>query len=231
VEEAEQRYSDEEVRRILKDASRSEDLRVDANEVVAPSSHSDGLTLDEIKQIAREALIDPAAVERAARDVRAPRSIRLPSRAASPLTRVVQGELLIPRRLTDREIRQVALEAERVLARRGHMRRSQDGAEWRDEEKRFSVRIIRGDTATRVAAAYDQSSELVGGSRFLAATGTAAMVVALTSFAAPMLLAAVPLVAGGTVGLMWLNAIGRSATTRETLSDLLEHIEQIVLLD
>jgi hypothetical protein len=229
VGEAERRYSDEEVRRILADAARAEHVPGDPPGAVTPQGSSDGLTLGDIQQIAREALIDPAAVARAAGNLRDRESIRVPAGAAGPFTRVVRGELWFPRRLSDVEIQAMGLEVERVLGLRGHLRRSAEGTEWRDEEKRLSVLVVRGEAATRVLAAHDQSGQLAGGSALLAGAGTGGAVIALSAVAAPMLLAVLPLVVAGTTGLVWLNAVGRTATTRDRLRELLEHIEQFLL--
>lgn len=227
-EAEERRYSEEEFRRIIDEATQSGEVQVPSPEMIALSGSEDGLTLNEIQEIAREVLVDPAAVERAARNLPDPRLIRVPTEHAGPFARVMRGELIIGRALDDPEMRTLVLEAERALARRGHIRRSADGVEWRDEQDRVSVHAVRGETATRVSVMFDQFPELVGGSALLAGGGLVGTGVMAVSMAGPSLLAAVPLAIGGTIGLVWLNAVGRRAITRERLRQVLEQLDEAV---
>lgn len=225
----ERRYSDEELRRILAEATKAEDAPGRPADVVVPSGPHDGFTLREIQEIAREAGIDPGAVERAARNLPLPRPIRVPLEPAGPFARIIRGESVIDRVLGDREMRSVALEAERVLGRRGRVERRADSVEWRADEERLTVVVARDGSGTRIRVACDQSPDLVRGSIFLGACGLAGTVLALT-VGGPVLLAGLPLIAGGTIGLIWLHALGRSARTRDRLRELLEQLDDVARL-
>jgi hypothetical protein len=222
----ERRYSEAEFRRILDEASRAGEVQVPSPEIMALSGPHDGLTLHDIQEIAREVLVDPAAVERAARNLPDPRLIRVPTEPGGPFARVMRGELIIGRALDDREMRMLVLEAERALARRGHIQRSADGVEWRDDRNRVTVHVVRGETATRVSVTFDQFPELAGGSGLLAGGGLIGTGVVAVSLSGPLLLAAVPLAIGGTAGLIVLNAVGRRAITRERLRQFLEQLDE-----
>lgn len=222
------RYSEEEFRRIFEEATRSAEAQVPP----PVSWGSDGgLTLNEIKEIAQEVQVDPAAVERAARNLPGPRSIRVPTEDAGPFARIMEGELIIGRALDHGETRMLVLEAERALARRGAIERNADGLDWRDEAGRVSLSVVRGDSATRVSIRVDTSPELIGGSAVLVGAGLIAVGVMAFSMAGPLLLAALPLAVGGTVGLVVLSAVGRRAMTRERLRQCLERLDEAVRTD
>lgn len=223
---AERRYSEEEFRRILDEATRAGEAPVPSPELIALSGPRDGLTLSDIQEIARDVMVDPAVVERAARNLPDPRLIRVPAEHVGPFARVMRGELIIGRALDDREMRMLVLEAERALDRRGHIQRSAAGVEWRAEQGRVSIQVVRGETATRVSVVSDQFPELVGGSALLASGGLIGTGVMAVSMAGPLLLAAVPLAIGGTIGLVMLNAVGRRAITRERLRQFLEQLDE-----
>lgn len=221
------RYSEEEFRRILDEATSSGAVKVPSTEMIALSGSEDGLTLRDIQEIAREVLIDPEAVERAARNLPDPRLIRVPAERAGPFARTMRGELIIGRVLDDSAMRMLVLEAERALVRRGHIQRNADGVEWRGEQNRVSVHVARGESATRVSVVFDQFPELLGASALLAGGGFVGTGVMVVSLAGPLLLAAAPLAIGGTIGLVWLNAVGRRAITRERLRQLLEQLDEV----
>lgn len=215
----ERRYSDEELRRIIEDATRTE---LQPKEVARPQ---EGLTLAEIREIAQEVGIDPEAVDRAAAGLLASESID--DAPSSPVfSRVLHEETIIPRPLTDSEMRLVALQAERVLGRRGSLYSQGDLVEWRDGRNRLYVGIVRGAERTRIRVIADQTSELSAGS---AAIGGLGLIMVPT--VADSGTAAIPglvLLAAAVFGLIMLFWKHRRDQTRKDLTDLLEILVEAV---
>jgi hypothetical protein len=67
-----------------------------------------------------------------------------------------------------------------------------------------------------------------GGSVLLAGVGLIGTGIIAVSMAGPVLLAAVPLAVGSTMGLVLLNALGRRAITRERLRQFLEQLDEAI---
>lgn len=232
-EKEERRYSDDEIRRIFEDATKPAGETAEAEgsgeEDAAWRRHApDGLTIDQLREIAREIDIDPAAIDRAAEKL--PSSpVRLASASRSPFTPVLHAESILDRPLTDPGMRTVALEAERVLARRGKVRRSGDITEWHDEENQFFLRIARVGESTRLRVTADQSSDLLKDSISLGLLGIP-MLFALVAFDILNLALAAPLVVAATSGMIWLQAVGRSANTRDLLKRVLDDLLEVARL-
>lgn len=223
----ERRFSEDEFLRILDEASASPETEPLPPMHGMGSTPPDGYTLEEIQEIAREALIDPASVERAARGLPDPRSIRVPKTPVKPFSRKIEGELRIGRPLSDSEMRLLAVETERVLARRGRFKRSGDRLEWHDEEDNTSISVLRDHRTTQVTVTFDQSADLLQSAGFLAGIGAVGIGVMVATLALPLLVIAVPTAVAGVSGLVWFTALGRTAITRDRLRKHLEHLEDL----
>jgi hypothetical protein len=209
----ERRFSDEELRSILEDATRSQRLP-------SPSlSRGAGHTLAEIREIAQEAGIDPDEVERAAANLVAAES----RSAAPPPTRtlgfnlVLHEELVIPRPLKASEMRSVAMQPEILLGQRGTFNQGANWAEWRDSRDRLYVGVVRGAEKTRIRLIADQSGELIRGAIVIGVPGILVIPVVLNLGAASLVIAG-----GVTYGLIALYARWRTRVTRKYLRELLD---------
>jgi hypothetical protein len=209
----ERRYSDEELRRIIEDATRSE---LQPKEV---ARHQDGLTLAEIREIAQEVGIDPDAVDRAAASLLASESIDA-APSSRVFSRVLHEETIIPRQLTNAEMRLAALQAERVLGRRGSLYSHGDLVEWRDGRNRLYVGIVRGEQRTRVRVIADQTSEVFPGSAAIGALGMIMVpTVAGSGTTAIPGLVLLAVAVYGVIRLFWKQ---RRDEARKNLKELLE---------
>jgi hypothetical protein len=215
------RYSDEELRRILADAAEAE-VRSEA-----VGGAGGGHTLAEIRALADEVGIDPAAVDRAAARL----AVAGPAPAVVPdwfgLPRLLQQEHVLPRQLTNAEMRLVALQAERVLGRRGALRDSGDLVEWRDIRDRLYVGVAREYGRTRIRAVADQTRELVAGGGLIGLLG-ASTLPAVTGLEPLSGGAAATLIGAATFGLVSLYSKWRSSVGVGQLQDLLDILEDAV---
>ena len=209
----ERQYSDDELRRILEDATRSE---LQPKEV---ARQQEGLTLAEIREIAREVGIDPGAVDRAAASLLATESIDA-APSSRVFSRVRHEETMIPRPLTDSEMRLVAMQAERVLGRRGSLYSAGDFVEWRDGRNRLYVGIVRGEQRTRVRVIADQSSELFAGSAAIGGLGL--MLVPTVAGSGMATIPGLVLLAAAVYGVIRLFWKQRRDQARKDLKELLE---------
>jgi hypothetical protein len=214
------RYSDEELARILEDATHSEvhgEGRVE---------DSGGYSLSEIREIAREAGIDPEQVDRAAARLVASPEVGVEHRPArsSSFSRVIHEERVIGRALNDGEMRALAKQVEMVLNEPGHSNVWGDWAEWRDLRNRLYVGIVRGGNRTRIRVIADQWPELRQG---LAAIVLAIVIVASFLMSTLEPVAAVPIIAIAIAAA--LKFWGRqSAKSRSYLNELLDMLEDSV---
>ena len=214
----ERRYSDEELRSILKDAARTEQQSSRSTGV------HDGLTLAEIRGIAQEVGIDPAEVDRAAANLVASEPARETSPWSPGLTRILHEELTIPRSLDNAEMRLVAAQAQRVLGQRGTLSHSPDWVEWRDRKDRLYIAIMRGTNKTRIRVIADQTGELVTGSVVIGTLGLFGIPSAFEAgWPVPFLL-----IGGATSGLIALYWKWRSRATRNYMRELLEILQEAV---
>lgn len=218
---AERRYSDEELRRILEDAAQS-DVRRDAG-AHAPDGH----TLAEIRAIAGEVGIDPAAVDRAAANLGFSRTVPGSSTPWHGFTRLLQEEHVIPRPLTNAEMRLVALHAERVMRRRGALRDTGRLVEWRDAKDRLWVGVARDQSQTRIRAIADNSRELLAGGGLIGLVGAWNLPVVAGLDPLQGTVAGL-LIGGATFGLINLYWRWRGSVTRAYLHELLDILEGAV---
>ncbi|HUF68348.1 MAG TPA: hypothetical protein VMM79_06805 [Longimicrobiales bacterium] len=211
----ERRFSDDELRRILEDAAEA-GVRSERSPVAA------GYTISEIRDIAREAGIDRADIDRAAANLIAGGTP--PSRTESrlPFAKVLHHERVIPRRLTDREMRWLIRQVELVVDRPGTMVESDDLAEWRDEKARVYVGVARGRSQTRLRVITDESGVLIGGSLLIGVMGFSAMPAATSSASSAAAVAGGLLVAGATGALVGLYWKWRNGKTRREMRELLD---------
>jgi hypothetical protein len=218
---SDRRYSDDELRRIFEAAAHTE---VQA-ERSAQRRH--GYTLDDLREIALEVGIDPVAVERAAADVAAAAESD-PVASRSPYDRVIHEEVVIPRALTDAEMRRVVMQAETVIGRHGSLREAGDWVEWRDPKATLYVGLVRGGSQTRIRVIGDYSAEIAVGAGtigvlaaffgigFLGSGGPAGLAIGV------LILLAGPLLASW----YWRR---RSASGRSELRELLAILESTVV--
>ena len=212
----ERRYSDEELRRILADATRLE------QQADRMPRGADGFTLGEIREIAQEVGIDPADVDRAAANLVASETSEPAAAPRVGFTRVLHEEITISRPLTDREIQLMAGQLKRVLGQRGTLNFSPDWVEWRDRKQRLYIAIVRGRDKTRVRVIADQSGELIGGSIVIGSVGLLGVPALFEAgWAAPLLVAA-----AATVGFFTVYARWRTSRTRKYMRELLEILRE-----
>lgn len=217
---SDRRYTDEETRLIFQVAAESEV----AGERVAQSR--EGLTLAELREIAEEVGIDPAAVERAAADVVArDESDRLADH--SPFDRVLHEEVTIARPLSDIEMRRIAMQAEAVLGRHGALREAGDWVEWRDPKDKLYVGMVRGGHQTRIRVIADYSAEIAFGAAAIGVMGTLlGMSLVGSGSVQGLTLGAIAIVAAPVlIGWFWRR---RSESGRRDLRELLAILEAAI---
>lgn len=222
---SDRRYSEEEFRRILEAATEPREGEESGAEPHAEPARgpADGLTLAEIRGIAREVGIDPGAIDRAARNLDREGTIRVASSAHGRFTRLLTAETRVDRVLSEVEMRMLALESERVLERRGKVRASPGGVEWRDREERFSVQVTRAGDGTHLRVTLVRSAELLKDSVLLGGLGLAGVGAILSQGIGPGgPLAFAVLVA--TAAVLWLNSIGRAGADRERLEGVIQEL-------
>jgi hypothetical protein len=168
---SDRRYTDAELAQILDEAAKS-DAHADVG-----SSPSEGYTLEEIREIASEAGIDPTHVERAAARLVAAGDPSRPAVAGrfpfsrlvhEELTAVVHEELLIQRSLSDDDMLSLAHHLESIVPSSGSLRQAGQWVEWRDQRDRLYLGIVRGSDQTRIRLIADQSGELSVGAGAIA---------------------------------------------------------------
>lgn len=219
----EQRFSDDDLRLIFAEAAQSEvHGRV-------PGGGRHGLGLDDLRAIAQEVGIEPAAVDRAAANLLAARGEerRRPATMAASFSRLVHEDAVIPRALTGDEMRAVASQVELVLGRRGRLHDAGDWVEWRDLQDRLYVGMVRGQGRTRIRAIADHSRELLLGSGLIGVFGAAALSAALDLPQGRGVVGALLAIAA-TYGLIRLFWNWRSGVARGQLAELLEILEDTV---
>ena len=151
----ERRYTDDEVALILRRAA-------ELGGETGPS-RSEGLSLAEIQQVAREVGIDPATVARAA--------AALPTRKRDRLTAIFGGplhyrlEATMPRRASDADLGRILQSIRRAAGRQGRATQVLDSVEWRTSGERegsqLFVTVTTGDDGTTVEVTGDRQSTAV----------------------------------------------------------------------
>jgi hypothetical protein len=218
---SERRYTDSELGRILDEASKS-DARADLVPV-----GGQGFTLEEIRDIAREAGIDPSHVDRAAAGLMAAQDAPLPTSGglskllSGDLSRIVHEELVVPRALTDEEMMSLVHHLESVVPWAGMVRQAGSWVEWRDKSDRLYMGVVRGNDQTRIRLISDQANELKAGAGVLA---FASMLV-MGGFGSFLALLPIGAVGVGAASILWK---WRTRTTRAHLRELLEILSRFV---
>lgn len=156
------RYSDAELRRILARAAAAD------SEAGSSSSSADGHTLAEIREVAREAGIDPAGVDRAAAALEPPAATHV--FLGFPLT--FQKEAVLPHRLTRGQMLSITREADRLLGGAGTVSEGDGWLQWHNEQKRTFVGMVRSTDATRVRVISDQAHAFIAGVGAIGLTGS-----------------------------------------------------------
>lgn len=215
------RFSDEELRRIFEDAAQSETRRG------TPVQSGKGYTIADIREIAQEVGIDSAAIDRAAANVLASEEAPATSSHWLGFSRVVHAESVIRRGLSSAEMRLVALQAERILGRRGQLRDSGDWVEWRDIKDRLYVGVVRGENRTRIRVIADQSRELVLGGSVIGILGAGSLQTAFGLQPVPAIILSA-LIAAATWGVVKFYWRWRSSVTAGHVQDMLEILEDAV---
>ena len=149
---SERRYTDDEVALILRRAA-------ELGGETGPS-RSEGLSLAEIQQVAREVGIDPATVARAA--------AALPTRKPDRLTAILGGpmyfrlEATMARRASDADLGRILQSIRRAAGRQGRATQVLDSVEWRTSSERegsqLFVTVTTGDEGTTIEVTGDRQS-------------------------------------------------------------------------
>jgi hypothetical protein len=244
------RYSDEEFRWILERATTErrapgagsgagaveetgEDAgaHADADAEIEVALHGrapDGLTLDTIREIAREVGIAEAAVDRAATSLDQAVVVHSSTREAGPWPDM-KADFRVARRLTEAEIRMLLLETERVLGVTGTRERTPDGILWRGAQKRIEVEVLRGPDSTLVRGSVNATRNVLSNLALLGALGLGA--IAWAWMGSPSLLPVIaPLIIAATGGAMWLYFVG-SRPHQEEIRGLLEELRPALAVD
>jgi hypothetical protein len=188
--DSERRYSDEEFSRILRRAVEIEGRpTLEPETPTLPLPPSDGLTLTEIQEIAREAGIDPAAVADAASTL----GLEEPSPLAILLGGApkMQVERFVPGHPSSEQMSVMIDQAREILKRDGDANEVLGGLEWRFQEP--------GESST-----FIQVAPRGGGTRIRISVNRAGQ--AFLSYWVPMAASAV--IAGITLGVIEPSTLG-----------------------
>jgi hypothetical protein len=158
----ERHFTEEETRRIFEVAAEA-DARPQA------TSSQSGHTLAELRAIAAEVGLDPVAIDRAAAEIIV--SDASPRVARSKFSTLIHEDAVIPRCLSNAEMRQLTSQVEQIVGRRGLLSEAGPWVEWRDMKDRLYVGMIRGGRQTRVRVIADNSAESAFGSAIIGAMG------------------------------------------------------------
>jgi hypothetical protein len=214
------RYSDDELRRIFAAAARADVRSQRAEHPV------DGYTIADLREIAAEVGIDPAAIEEAAANLvasdDADRTVR-----RSLFDRVIHEEITIARALSDTEMRAVVIQAETVIGRVGTLREAGDWVEWRDPKDRFYVGLARGRSQTRIRVIGDFTAEMVNAAAGIGLVGTLTASMVAGSATAAGLVAGGLSIATVPVLIAWYWR-RRSMSSRNDLRELLAILRSTV---
>ena len=218
---SERRYSDEEMRQIFAEAARATVATTDVTKVEA------GYTLPELRQIGEEVGIPPAEIDRAAANLVASlEKSDEPSPTLLSFRRLVAAERIIPGRLAEEEMLQMAQRASQLLGRPGMLSQTPNWVEWQDEKGRLYVGIVRGHEQVRVRIIADQTHLLLGaGGIGVVGLGVMGTIQGFGPYLSVLLLT---LVAAVTFGVMHLFWGWRTKAAGERLEELLGKLESSV---
>jgi hypothetical protein len=160
---SERRFNDQEVAKILESAL-SENM-----DRALPARTSEGMTLAELQDIAREVGIDPVGVERAALALSEPAGRRSPMLGA-PTT--VQHERTVEGEVSQEHMQELVTTIRRVMARQGVVSVELDSLEWRARDalgaRYVSITPGKGRTLIRALGNFrDGVAALFGGGTVL----------------------------------------------------------------
>ena len=148
----ERRYTDDEVALILRRAAEL------GGETGPP--RSEGLSLAEIQQVAREVGIDPATVARAAAALPTRKRDRLAAVLGGPMH--VRLEATMPGRASDADLGRILQSIRRAAGRQGRATQVLDSVEWRtsseSEGSQLFVTVTTGDDGTTIEVTGDRQS-------------------------------------------------------------------------
>lgn len=158
---AERRYSDDEVREIFARATEVQHRNA------AARTGSEGMSLVQLEEIAREAGIAPELVSAAARELDQPQPAPLPTVLGLPVG--VGRSVALPRALSDQEWERLVVRlrdtfnARGIIETQGRFRTWRNGnlqvlVEPTDEGDRVRFRTVKGDTRALVSAGLAMSA-------------------------------------------------------------------------
>jgi hypothetical protein len=220
------RYSDEEFRWILEKATREPGPPREGAEDVAPGAPPEGLTLDTIREIAREVGIAEGAVDRAAASLESGVVVRSGPGSGTSF----RAAWRVERRITEPEMRMLLLEAERILGTTGTRERTRDGIRWRATEQRIEVEIARGPDSTELLGSADTGGSLLVGWMVFGVMGLGGIALAWSAWPASVFVVG-PLGLLATGAVMWLYRLGVRVGPRGELRRLLEELRLAVSLE
>ena len=166
----ERRYTDDEVALILRRAA-------ELGGETGPS-RSEGLSLAEIQQVAREVGIDPGAVARAAATLQTRKRDRLAAILGGPMH--YRLEATMPRRASDADLGRILQSIRRAAGRQGQATQVLDSVEWRTSGERegsqLFVTLTTGGEKTTIEVTGDRQATAM---LLYVLSGFAAMIVSL----------------------------------------------------
>jgi hypothetical protein len=219
----ERRYSDEELRRILEAATNAE-----AHSATSASleREHEGHTLAEIRDIARQVGINPVDIDRAAADLDAPAETK-PANAFLGFDLTLHEERVLPRALSDGEMRHLVQLTEQVAHRTGNVRQHDNWTEWQDRKQRLYVGMVRGGDRTHIRVIADHKREFIAGAGAIGLFGLVNVIqtASIGSYVAGAAVVAL-LIGGLTFGAISLYWKWRTQVSRRNMQELLDILEE-----
>jgi len=204
------RYDEQEVALILREATLVERGSEAGSEDLLTLGVGDGLTLEDLKEIASEAGIDPSRVDQAARSLLVrPRRSPFQVFLGTPVQIRIQSEL--PAKVNDQDLSEALFEIRSVMSVQGTAGGSPNAWEWASENEfggRY-VTIARTSTGTRLEVTGDFGNAargaagvgaVVAGVGAVGVTATVAAVGAMGWALAPVVAVGVVLIPRLTAG-------------------------------
>lgn len=219
----ERRYTDHEADLILRRAAESEASGLPARR--------DGLTLSELKEVAREVGIDTGSVEAVAQGFDTSPTFRPHPLLGSPVAPQLERHVRV--RVTPEDYPRVVLAIRRAMGRQGLLSTEMDGLEWRARDatgaRYVSVRPEGDRTLIRILGNYRDGAMawftvggMTGGMATLVLLKTSGMLAALGLGAAPLVALAAYLPARW----LWRRQFrSEEATLRATLEEVTQALE------
>jgi hypothetical protein len=206
------RYSAEEMRRILAHAAATD------AESGPGGSPAEVHTLAEIRDVATEAGIAPAAVDRAAAALEEPAVTH--EVLGFPLT--LQKEDLLRYGLSREQMLSITRQADRTFGASGSVSEGDDWMQWHNERKRMFVGMVRSSAGTRVRIISDLAGSFAAGVGTIAVVGCFLSLNALMNSGGPgdlLIAAGVAAATYGAMRLFWSQRCGRAVTRMQQMLD------------